>query len=456
MATRSRLWMVGLLLAVLVSAGGCADGPSASSQEPTPTPIPPPPVPDQPTYVVKRGDVQDSLTFSGRVSPAVEEELFFETSGRVKAVFVERGDPVEEGQLLAELDNDDLLRQLDQALIELDTATLNYDSAIASKEYQIERAQLNLELNKLQLEKLREAGQDRTSVQLARVNLEKAQIAVELAQAAFDRRKSQPGWEASPEALNLQQRTLDLEAVRATYNQAVQNASLSEYDLAVREVQIELAELDLAYMEREVDPQLAKAVDRAQLTVDRLESFIEDTRIYSPIDGEVTTESLREGEVSEGFRTVIVVADDSELIVAAEPLSTQMQKLSEGMECSIALSAYPGKELSGIVEQLPYPYGGGGGSAEIEDQDKRTLIDFDPEDLDLRSGDLVRVTVILEKKTDVLWLPPAAIRTFSGRKFVVIEEEGRQRRVDVTVGIESDERVEIEEGLEEGQVVVGA
>ncbi len=456
MATRSRLSLVGFLLVVLFSASGCGSGPSASSQEPTPTPIPPPPVPEQPTYVVKRGDVQDSLTFSGRVSPAIEEELFFETSGRVKAVYVERGDPVEEGQLLAELDNDDLLRQLDQAHIELDTATLNYESAKASKEYQIERAKLNLELSKLQQEKLRQAAQDRTAVELARVNLEKAQIAVDLAQAAFDRRKSRPGWEASPEALNLQQRTLDLEAAQASYNQAVKNASLSEYDLKIREVQIKLAELDLAYMEREVDPQLVKAVDRAQLTVDRLESFIEQTRIYSPINGEVTTESLREGEVTEGFRTVMVVADDTNLIVAAEPLSTQMQKLSEGMECSIALSAYPGKELTGVVKQLPYPYGGGGGAAEIEDQDKRTLIDFDPEDLDLRSGDLVRVTVILEKKTDVLWLPPAAIRTFSGRKFVVIEEEGRQRRVDVVVGIESDERVEIKEGLEEGQVVVGA
>ncbi len=67
----------------------------------------------------------------------------------------------------------------------------------------------------------------------------------------------------------------------------------------------------------------------------------------------------------------------------------------------------------------------------------------------------MRVTVILERKTDVLWLPPAAIRTFSGRKFVVIEEDGRQRRVDVVVGIESEDRVEIIEGVEEGQVVVG-
>jgi len=436
MATRSRLWLVVLLVAVLATAGGCSEGSTSSSQEPTPTPIPPPVVPDEPTYVVRRGDVQDSLSFSGRVSPSLEEELFFRSSGRIKGVYVERGDSVEQGQLLAELDNDDLLRQLDQALLELDTTTLNYDSAVANKEYQIERARMNLEINKLQLERLRSQAADRTAIELARINLERAQIAVQLAQAAFDRRQSQPGWEASGEAQNLQQATLNVDAAQASYDQAVK--------------------LDLAYMEREVDPQLAKAVDRAQLTVDRLNSFIEDTRVYAPISGQVTSISLREGNTAEGFRTVVVIADDTNLVVAAEPLSTQMQELSEGMEVSIALSAYPGKELKGVIAQLPYPYGGGGGSTDIQDQDKRTLMTFDPEDLDLRSGDLVRVTVILERKADVLWLPPAAIRTFSGRKFVVIEEDGRQRRVDVTVGIESEERIEIVEGVEEGQVVVGA
>ncbi len=62
---------------------------------------------------------------------------------------------------------------------------------------------------------------------------------------------------------------------------------------------------------------------------------------------------------------------------------------------------------------------------------------------------------MLEQKDGVLWLPPAAIRTFEGRTFVVIQEGAAQRQVDVTLGIESDDRVEIEEGLVEGDVVVG-
>ncbi|UCC61429.1 MAG: secretion protein HlyD, partial [Anaerolineae bacterium] len=60
-----------------------------------------------------------------------------------------------------------------------------------------------------------------------------------------------------------------------------------------------------------------------------------------------------------------------------------------------------------------------------------------------------------EEKDDVLWLPPAAIRTFQGREFVIVQEADRQRRADVQIGIESQDRVEILEGLEEDQIVVG-
>ena len=91
----------------------------------------------------------------------------------------------------------------------------------------------------------------------------------------------------------------------------------------------------------------------------------------------------------------------------------------------------------------------------LEEADKMTHLSFEPGDLALNAGDLVKVNVVIERKDDVLWLPPAAIRTFSGRNFVVVQDGDVQRRVDVTIGIQSTDRVEIKEGLEEGQIVVG-
>jgi multidrug efflux pump subunit AcrA (membrane-fusion protein) len=66
----------------------------------------------------------------------------------------------------------------------------------------------------------------------------------------------------------------------------------------------------------------------------------------------------------------------------------------------------------------------------------------------------MQITVVIAQKTGILWLPPQAVRTYDGRKFVVIQAGEGQRRVDVKLGIQSDDRVEIVEGLEVGQIVI--
>jgi multidrug efflux pump subunit AcrA (membrane-fusion protein) len=47
------------------------------------------------------------------------------------------------------------------------------------------------------------------------------------------------------------------------------------------------------------------------------------------------------------------------------------------------------------------------------------------------------------------------VRAFEGRRFVVVRKGDRESRVPVKVGIETDERVEILEGVEEGDLIVG-
>ncbi len=47
------------------------------------------------------------------------------------------------------------------------------------------------------------------------------------------------------------------------------------------------------------------------------------------------------------------------------------------------------------------------------------------------------------------------MRAFEGRRFVVVREGERERRVTVKVGIETEDRAEITEGVGEGDVIVG-
>jgi multidrug efflux pump subunit AcrA (membrane-fusion protein) len=53
-----------------------------------------------------------------------------------------------------------------------------------------------------------------------------------------------------------------------------------------------------------------------------------------------------------------------------------------------------------------------------------------------------------------LWLPPSVIRTFQSRTFVVLDTPDGPRTVDVQLGLQTDERVEIVSGVNEGDVVI--
>ena len=64
-------------------------------------------------------------------------------------------------------------------------------------------------------------------------------------------------------------------------------------------------------------------------------------------------------------------------------------------------------------------------------------------------------TVVIDTREAVLVLPESAIRTFSGREFIVVQNEGVQQRVDVRLGLSGGGMVEILQGAEENQVVIG-
>lgn len=444
-----------LVIAALIGAAltGCGGG--GGSAEPTPTPIPTAVVPSKPTYKVERGTVIEEVRFTGRIAPVEEEQLYFRVDGRVAKVNVKQGDKVKAGDVLAELEIDNLLNALAQAEVGLQTAQLQLKTAQESSSEQRTRLEINLKIAKLRLEQAR-TQDPAPSVAIAAANLERAAAEVQRAQAAYDRRNVSPGAAASWEAANLQDATINYQIAKAQYEQALQNQKAHELDLQILEQNVRLAQLDLEKLTSTVDPVLEQQVARAQLEVDRLKAEVANARLISPIDGEVTMVGAYAGRTVNAYRPVMTVAAPGALEVSADLTSDTMQKLSVGQECTIVIVNYPAKEFHGKIRRLPYPYGTGGSTAVgTAEEDRSTRISIDDADVTLEAGALVRVSVVLQKKDNVLWLPPAAIRTFQGKDFVLVMEGEGQRRVPVKLGIKAEDRVEIVSGLEEGQVVVG-
>jgi len=500
MGKRLGLILVALLLLMLI--GGCAP-PLTEEEEPTPTPIPTPVVPEKPVYEVKRGEVIDSENFLCRVAPVKEQELFFKMGGRVASVNVDKGDMVKAGDVLAELEIQDLLNQLEQARVDLEKSELalekaksawedelanarrNLESAQArlekakqDREYAIAQARINLENATIRLQRAR-LEDPQVAVRQAEANLENARITMQQKQIEYAEASSDPSKRAAAEeayrkaVADYQLALTNLEAAKASaqdhayeialLENAVETAKLqltqaeAEIDpLLVK--QVEAAQREVERLERGVDPVLEKNVETARLRLERLQVQVDSARIVAPFDGEVMGVLVFEGRDVQAYKPVIVVAEPGEIELSCDLTSSVLNRLAEGMQATMVFSDFPGQQLEGSIRRLPYPYGGGGiKSDEQQQEDKSTRISIDDtKGMKLEVGQLAKVTVTLERKEDALYLPPQAIRTFEGRRFVVVrDEDGRQRRVDVKVGIQSEDRIEILEGLEEGQIVLG-
>ena len=436
-----------VLIGIMLGLGACASGSAGgASGEATPTPVPTSVVPSNPTYVVQRGDVIRLLQFSGRVAPVLEEELFFKTSGYVDEVYIRRNDEVQAGDLLAELEVTDLKNQITQKEAELQSVQMDYERRVTEAQNSVRAAELNLA-------KL-EASTSETSIISARINLERSRI--RLAEARDEYNKSLD-------------RDWDKEEVRDRYADAVRDAQWSveiseaqyadaqkaqqrnSYDLELSRMNLDLAKLSMSEIQTGLD------VTRTVLSLDRLTDQLNDARIVAPFTGVVLQSSIMEGKQVQGYSSMMVLADPTELDVSADLQDTEMSELAEGMPVVAEFVNRPGEEYAGVIRRLPYPYSGGGLSEVVDDEDKSTRITLegiDPVEAGWVMGDRLRLTSELERSEGTLWLPPQAVRTFEGRSFVVIQEGSAQRRIDVRVGIRSDDRVEILDGLDERQVVI--
>jgi len=437
-----------VLSSVTLGLGACASGSTGGSggAAPTPTPIPTSIVPTNPTYEVQRGDVIRLLQFSGRIAPVREEELFFKTNGYVQSVYVGRNDDVQEGDLLAELEVTDLKNQITQQEAELQAVKMDQERNLSNANNSVRAAELRLA--KLQ------ASQDESSLLNAQINVDRARQRLADAQDEYNKSLDR-NWER-PEvreayAKAVADAQIGVEQAEAAYRDTLRSRERLQYDIELASMDLDSAKMNLA------EVQTGLNITRTQLSLDRLNDQLNDARIVAPFTGVILQINLLEGKQIQGYAPVMMLADPTELEVSADLQDSEMSELSEGMQVEAEFVNRPGETYPGVIRRLPYPYGGGGRTdSAVQEDDKSVRITLENMDSigTFTIGDRLRMTSELERSENTLWLPPQAVRTFEGRSFVVIQEGGAQRRVDVRLGIKADDRVEILDGLTEGQVVI--
>lgn len=399
----NKIWKA---VAVAILLAAC----SGTGTKSTPTLVPTPVTAEKPTYSVQRGVVTRTAQLNGRVTPMQQQDLFFRSDGFVKEVLVQVGDTVQEGNVLARLDEPERY-QADvaeaelayaEAQLKLEQAQLDAPIQTAETKKALEKARKNLKYVENVLEALK-VNLNWTEGNAMRPEIEQAQINVNLAQGNYDK--------TAAELLRLQ-------------------ADYPTGEVALAKLALAAAEADLA---------LAQNAQEA-------------VELRAPFAGQVLSLSVAPGSSVKAFQAVLTLADPARLEIRAVPAVDDLSLMGIGQVAVVRLSSQQGKELPAKITNLPLAVFT---ASDVGSQDSNVHFSLEDSKVPLTLGDAATILVTIDVRENVLWLPPAAIRTFQSQDFVFVESDGVQRRVNVLLGLKSAERVEILSGLEEGQIVVG-
>lgn len=351
------------------------------------------------TILVRRGTITATVEATGKVLSARQVELSLPFGGRVKRVAVSVGDKVKVGQILLELEAPDAERQ-------------------------VREAELNLVIRQLQLDKAR-AGASPEEIEISQSNLRRAALAKQVAQAAYDEIASEENAEVSPEALALQQATIDYQIAQRNYERLFNGLPTEE--LATIEKQLELSRL---------------ALERAQ-------AQLEEMRLVAPVAGTVLSVEVSEGEMVSAYRPVVVIADLTSLQIVAEVDEIDVAEVAPDQGVEIRLDAYPTHTLSGNIVSLAPAAMPQRGSTVYE-----AVIKFDARGLRLRLGMDANLKIVTLEKEGVLLVPNRAIQPIGRRKVVKVLDGRNVREVEVVTGLSNENETEIVDGLTEGQRIL--
>ncbi len=317
------------------------------------------------TGTVKKGTITKSISASGSIEPVSTISMSFKNAEIVKKIYVNVGDNVKKGQLLAELNTSNLETDVRQA-------KANLKSAQAS-------------LNAL----LRGATQ---------VEKDKAEADMSKAQASYDVAKS------------------TLERNRELYNAgALSKSELEAYEKEFTNAQAELKQAnatlkDLLDGEAQEDIAAAEAkLESARASLEESESDLADATMISPVDGIVSGISGAEGQRAsannnstsgDGFLELISEA----LQVKAQVNEGDIGKARVGQKVEFTVNSYPDKKFTGKVSSIS-PIATTESNVQIYD----VIIQLDENYDELKAGMPSDVTVIVEQSEDVLTIPKGAV-----------------------------------------------
>jgi HlyD family secretion protein len=353
---------------------------------------------------VEKGDLAKSVVATGKIEPITSVEVKSKASGIVQKLLVDYGDSVKKGQVLAELDKQQILAQVNQQKASLEAA----EAAARAADADLQHAKYDAE------------GPD---VPLLKRAYERAQ------QMAKD-------GVVSPSALDDAQKN---------YEMAVNRQELGKANVVSAAAKLKQAQAQ---------------VSQARAELEEKEEEYRNSTIISPIDGTVLS---RDVEVGDAVSSILVLGSSATLVmnlgdthqvyVKGKVDESDIGKVYLGQPARIKVESYKDKTFEGKVTKIS-PMG-------VEKDNVTTFevrVSIDNAGGELKSQMTANAEIILEEHKGVLMIPEASLIYDKDRKASVevpdpSAKDGK-KKIAVNVGISNGSKTELLSGLKEGQQVV--
>ena len=350
---------------------------------------------------VQRGPIRSVVSTNGKIEPVQNFEAHAPIATTVKRLLVKEGDNVRKGQLLLQLDDDDIRAQAARAQAQIKTAQAN-ESAVQTGGTQEEVITLNSELAK-------------------------AKSARDLAQRNLDalRRLEQQGAAAPGEVRAAEDK---LQAAQADLNlyQQKQKDRYSRPEVA------------------RIDAQAAEA----QASYESTEDALSKSSVRAPFDGVVYSLPVKQGAYVQNGELLLQEADLSHVLVRAFVDEPDVGRLQIGQRAEITWDAVFGRTWRGTVNSVP---------ATVKVHANRNVGEatclIDNADLKLLPNINVGVTIVVAEDNNVLTLQRDALRMDDSKPYVFQIVDGHVKHKNIEFSLQNLTRVEITSGLSQGDVV---
>jgi HlyD family secretion protein len=350
---------------------------------------------------VQRGPIRSLVSTNGKIEPMQNFEAHAPTSTTVKRLLVKEGDHVRKGQLLLQLDNDDVRTQAARAQAQVKTAQAD-QSALTSGGTQEELLTLNAQLVKA-----------RSARDLAQRNLD-----------AF-RRLQQEG--------------------------AASAGEVRQAEDAVQRAQTDVTLLEQKQKDRYSKPETARIEAQgteAQAAYDAAENALLKSSVRAPFDGMVYSLPVKPGAFVQAGELLLQEADLSRVLVRAFVDEPDLGRIQTGQKVEIIWDALPGRTWTGTVNTLP---------STVKVRSSRnvgeTTCVVDNHDLRLLPNVNVGVTIVVAEHSHVLTLQRDALRIDDSKPYVFKIVDHHVKRETIEFSLQNLTRVEITSGLSEDDIV---